>query len=197
MQTLSVGRVNRSAKAAAGSESVLREFLKSAKAAAGGESVLRGVVKTRGVTLIELMVVVALMAILVGFSFPAISSGMESLRISSAAGSIARFFNSALDRAERRQQVVFVTVSAKDSALWMHSTEPGFERKLQMPEGVTIQKVLPELPQESGEPRDFLLYPGGTAPRFGVLIVNRKNQTRIVRVDPITGVPNIERPETP
>ena len=41
----------------------------------------------------------------------------------------------------------------------------------------------------------FDLYPGGTVPGFGIQLINRKNVERIVRVDPITGVPRVERPE--
>jgi hypothetical protein len=80
----------------------------------------------------------------------------------------------------------------------MRSSEPGFYRKLQMPEGVSIVQVYPPLPeQSSGDPdliRNFLLYPGGTVPPLGVQLINRRNVQRVVRVDPITGVPRVEAP---
>ena len=56
--------------------------------------------------------------------------------------------------------------------------------------------MLPPLPQETDAPRRFLLYPGGAIPRFGVEIANRRGARRIVRVDPITGVPQVERVES-
>ena len=40
-----------------------------------------------GVTLVELVVVVALIALLVGISFPAMSSGVDSLRLNAATNS--------------------------------------------------------------------------------------------------------------
>jgi len=64
-----------------------------------------------------------------------------------------------------------------------------------MPEGVSITHILPELPENPDAPRIFMLYPGGTPPRFGVQLMNRKNVERIVRVDPITGVPRVEQPQ--
>jgi hypothetical protein len=64
-----------------------------------------------------------------------------------------------------------------------------------MPEGVSITHVLPESPQNPEAARSFLLYPGGTAPAFGLALVNRRNVERIVRVDPITGVPRVEQPQ--
>jgi prepilin-type N-terminal cleavage/methylation domain-containing protein len=146
-----------------------------------------------GVTLIEMMVVVLLVSLVVGISFPAITSGVDSLRLNAATNSVVAFVNSGLSRAERRQQVVEITISKSENALSMRSTELGFFRKLELPDGVSITHVLPELPENPNAPRIFLLYPGGTAPRFGVQLINRRNVERIVRVDPITGVPHVEK----
>jgi prepilin-type N-terminal cleavage/methylation domain-containing protein len=146
-----------------------------------------------GVTLIEMMVVVLLVSLVVGISFPAITSGVDSLRLNAATNSVVAFVNSGLSRAERRQQVVEITISKSENALSMRSTEKGFFRKLELPDGVSITHVLPELPENPNAPRIFMLYPGGTAPRFGVQLINRRNVERIVRVDPITGVPHVEK----
>ena len=148
-----------------------------------------------GITLIEMLVVVGIVSLIVGISFPAINSGIDSLRLNAATNGIVSFLNSGMNRAERRQQVVEITISKAENALVMRSSEPGFYRKLEMPEGVTITHVLPELPANPDAPRSFLLYPGGTVPRLGVQLVNRRNVQRIVRVDPITGVPQVERVE--
>lgn len=148
-----------------------------------------------GVTLIELMVVVGLISLMIGISFPAITSGIDSLRLNAATNGIVSFFNTGLSRADRRQQVVEITISKTGNSIEMRSTDPGFFRKLEMPEGVSITHILPELPENPDAPRTFLLYPGGTVPRFGVQLITRRNVERIVRVDPITGVPRVEQPE--
>ncbi len=150
-----------------------------------------------GVTLIEMMVVLAIVSIIAGISFPAVSSGLDSLRLNSALNSIVTFIDRGLSRAERRQQVVEVTISKPGNAISMRASEPGFERKLALPDGITIEKILPELPDESEETnltRVFLLYPGGTVPPFGVLISNRRHSEKTVQVDPITGVAVIGQP---
>src|SRR6202162_6736048 len=148
-----------------------------------------------GVTLVELVVVVALISLIIGISFPALSAGVDSLRLNAATNSVVSFFNTGLSRAERRQQVVEITISKPENTLSMSSSDPGFSRRLEMPEGVSITHVLPELPQNPDAPRSFFLYPGGTVPRFGVALVNRRNVQKIVRVDHITGVPQVERVE--
>jgi type II secretory pathway pseudopilin PulG len=148
---------------------------------------------TNGITFVELLVVVAIISLMVGISFPAITSGIDSLRLNAATNGVVSFFNTGLNRAERRQQVVAITISKTENEITMRSTEPGFVRKLDIPQGVTITRIFPELPDNPDAPRSFLLYPGGTVPRFGVQLMNRRNVERIVRVDPITGVPRVER----
>jgi prepilin-type N-terminal cleavage/methylation domain-containing protein len=148
-----------------------------------------------GVTLIEMMVVVALISLMVGISFPAITSGIDSLRLNAATNSVVSFLDSGLSRAERRQQLVEITISKADNSIEMRSSEPGFYRKLQMPDGVSIVQVLPQLPENPDAVRSFMLYPSGTVPPLGVQLINRRNVQRVVRVDPITGVPHVEAPE--
>jgi prepilin-type N-terminal cleavage/methylation domain-containing protein len=148
-----------------------------------------------GVTLIEMVVVVALISLMVGISFPAITSGIDSLRLNAATNGVVSFLNYGLSRAERRQQMVEITISKADNSLEMRSSEPGFFRKLQLPDGVSIVQVLPQLPDSPDLKRNFLLYPGGTVPPLGIQLINRRNVQRVVRVDPITGVPHLEAAE--
>ncbi|HEV3331684.1 MAG TPA: prepilin-type N-terminal cleavage/methylation domain-containing protein [Bryobacteraceae bacterium] len=147
-----------------------------------------------GVTLMEMLVVLAIIGLLAGISFPAVSAGIDSVRLRSATDSLAGFLNGAVTRAERRQQPVEVLISTKDNALRLYSTEPGFLRELKMPDGVTIEAVLPQEPEEIG-PRRLILMPGGAVPGIGVELANRHGSRRIVRLDPMTGFPRVESVE--
>jgi prepilin-type N-terminal cleavage/methylation domain-containing protein len=147
----------------------------------------------RGITLLELVIVLAIIALIAGVSFPAITAGLEGVRLTTATDSIATFLNAATNRAERRQQVVEVVISRKENALRMYTNEPGFERKLQLPDGVFIQAIFPASNDEPEAPRQFVLMPGGTVPRIGVQIGGRGSNARIVRLDPMTGFPRVER----
>jgi len=152
---------------------------------------------TSGVTLIEMLVVVALISLMVGISYPAITSGIDSLRLNAATNGVVSFLDYGLSRSERRQQMVEITISKTDNSLEMRSSEPGFFRRLQLPDGVAIVQVLPPLPDNPDLKRNFLLYPGGTVPPLGLQLINRRNVQRVVRVDTITGVPRVETPEAP
>lgn len=153
-------------------------------------------VAQRGVTLIELLIVVVIASLIVGISFPAVTSGLDSLRLNSASNGIVSFLNGGLSRADRREQVVEVTISKAENSLMLRSTEPGFTRRFAMPEGVTITRILPEPLEESDAPRIFILYPGGTVPPFGIVLTNRRHTERLVQVDPMTGVALIGQPQS-
>ena len=150
---------------------------------------------SRGVTLIEMLLVVAIVGLMTAISFPAVTSGIDSIRLASATDSVVSFFNAGLNRAERRQQLIEIAVSKTERSLTMRSSEPGFLRKLELPEGIAIVSILPEGRDDKDGGRRFVLYPGGVVPRIGLELANRKGTRRIVRVDPITGVPQIERVE--
>ena len=150
----------------------------------------------RGVTLLEMMVVVTLIAILAGISYPSVAAGLETLRINSAAESIVSFIDGALTRADRRQLMTELIVIPGESKLMVRSPEPGFVRELHLPEGVTIARIVPELMGlPEGSVRTFFVYPGGSVPRIGIELVNQRGTRRFLRVDPVTGVPVIEKLE--
>lgn len=152
---------------------------------------------SRGVTLIEMMVVVALIAVMAGVSYPAITSGIDTLRLSAASQSVVAFLNSGLNRAERRQEAMEISIVKTENALYLRSPDPSFVRKLDLPDGITIEKVLPETPASGDAPRNFMLYPGGTVPRLGVQLMNRRHVERIIQVDAMTGVPLVTVPVVP
>jgi prepilin-type N-terminal cleavage/methylation domain-containing protein len=150
----------------------------------------------RGVTLVEMVVVVAIIALIVGLSFPAASAGLDNVRMVSAGDSVATFLNAAVNRAERHQQPVELVITATEGRLNLYSNEPGFTRELKMPDGVTIEAVLPtQEGSDPTQPRRILFLPGATVPAIGIQLGNRRNAHRRVRLDPMTGFPRIESVE--
>lgn len=146
--------------------------------------------KTRraGVTLIEMMIVVMIIAVIAGVSFPALTSGLASVRLSSASGSTASFLTAAMNRVERREVAAAVVISPKENQVDVFTAASGNkpEKSLHMPAGISI---------EGAEPRRVLLQPGGTFPRITLVLRNEKGSRRSVRIDPATGVPEIRREE--
>ena len=153
---------------------------------------------TRGVTLVEMVVVVAIIALIVGLSFPAASAGLDNVRMVSASDSVATFLNAAVNRAERHQQPVELVVYPQEGRLALYSNEPGFTKELTMPDGVAIEGVLPaEEGSDPAQPRRFLFIPGATVPGISIQLKNRRDAHRRVHLDPMTGFPRVENVETP
>ncbi|MDQ6666407.1 MAG: prepilin-type N-terminal cleavage/methylation domain-containing protein [Acidobacteriota bacterium] len=138
--------------------------------------------RSRGVTLIEMLMVVAIVGLMAGLMLPSVASGLDSIRLSSAADSVASFLSAAANRAERRQQAMEVILTPKENSIQLFSIEPGYARKLQMPGGITLL---------GDQPRRFMLMPGGTVPRIAVELTSSRGGHKTVRIDPVTGVPEI------
>ena len=142
-----------------------------------------------GVTLIELLIVTTIIALLAGLTFPSIASGLDTLRLRSSSDAIVGFLNIALERADRRQQAVEIQILPKENALLARSADLGFVSRLDIVEPIHITAVFPQAQVDPGDPRRFLLYPGGAVPRIGIEISNKEGRKRKVFVDPITGIP--------
>jgi prepilin-type N-terminal cleavage/methylation domain-containing protein len=147
---------------------------------------------SRGVTLLELLIVMTLIALLIGISYPSVSKGIESMRLRSTSDRIASLLNTAIDRAQRRQQVVEVWIAPKDNMLIARSPDMGFVRRLEVPPTFRITGIVPAAEVEPGDPRRFLMYPGGTVPGIGVEITAPSGQKHFVQIDVLSGLPRVE-----
>ena len=146
----------------------------------------------RGVTLIEMVVVVGIIGLIVGISFPSAVAGLDSVRMVTATDSVATFLNAAVNRAERLQEPVEVVITPQEGRLDMFTNEASATRHLLMPQGVLIEAVLPVADGTEGEPRRILFIPGATVPGIGIQLGNHRNVHRIVHLDPMTGFPRVE-----
>ncbi len=102
-------------------------------------------------------------------------------------------FNTALDRADRRQQPMEIVIDRSNNSLNLLGMGPGLEHVVELPQGVRILAIAP--PQfNEGPVRSFVLLPSGAVPRFSVLLANARGALRSISVDPITGVARIDTP---
>jgi prepilin-type N-terminal cleavage/methylation domain-containing protein len=150
--------------------------------------------KQRGVTLLELLIVVTLIALVAGVSYPSVNSGLDSMRLRSASDAVAAFLTTAVDRAGRRQQAIEIVISPRENVLLARTADQTFLRRVEMPDSVRIVTVAPPVPEALAPdvPRRFLVYPGGAAPRIGVEIASSSGRRWTVSLDPITGIARSE-----
>lgn len=150
--------------------------------------------RERGITLLEMLIVMTIVALMVGVTYPNIAAGLESMRMRSATDSVAAFLNQALIRVERSQEPVEILVHPGTGHMEMHGAMPGFQRDLVLPEGITVLRVFPEPVGEPPEERSLLFLPATNVPAVGIELLNRRGLHRLIRIDPLTGSPVVETP---
>lgn len=141
-----------------------------------------------------MVVVVTIIGLITAVMAPSMSAGLDSVRMASATDNVASFLNSAVNRAERRQQPVALVISVPENRITMYSNETGFTRELRMPDGIAIEAVLPR-DENGAAAHRLMLLPGASVPGIGVQLINRHGNRRVVRLDPMTGFPRIETPK--
>ena len=141
--------------------------------------------KRSGVTLLEMMIVVTIIATLVSVSFPALTAGLAGIRLKSASGSVASFLTAAMNNVERREQPAAIVVAPKENLLAVYTAASGEKpsETLKMPAGIAI---------EGDEPRRFMLFPGGAFPRIMIALRSEKGGRKSIEIDPVTSVPKIK-----
>jgi prepilin-type N-terminal cleavage/methylation domain-containing protein len=156
----------------------------------------------RGVTLLELLIVMTIVAVMTAVTYPTAMAGLDSLRLRSSADRVMNFLNLALDRADRVQQVVEIRISPQENAMSARSMDLSLNRTLELEAPVHIASVGPAGPTQAGPTetadaapavpldaqRRFLLYPGGTPPRITIELETKEGRKRRVFVDPVTGM---------
>ena len=130
-----------------------------------------------------MLIVVSLIALVAGLAYPSVSTGLDGLRLRSASDAILGFLNTALIRAESRQQVVEILISPGENALIARSSDGGFSKRLDVAAPVKI------VAGDSTDVRRYLVYPGGAIPRIALEIATSQGHKRAVSVDPLTGTP--------
>ena len=135
-----------------------------------------------GITLMELLVVMTLIAVLTAVAAPSVGSGVETVRLRSASERLAATFRTAHERAMRTHHYQEVSVDPQSRAVELRDLESGSVASWDIPAAVVVkaeQRVA------------FLVYPdGGTAAMRVTLENARGRQTEIV-MDPFTLVPAV------
>ena len=147
--------------------------------------------RERGVTLIEMMVVMMIIAVIVAISTPSVSAGIDAVRLATATSSVAAFLNAASTHAERRERPVELVISAKTLAYI--STDAGSKHELNLPDGISAEPISAVQSEDAEGDSRWLFMPGGAIPSVAIKLSNQHGGQRIVKLDPMTGFPRVQR----
>ena len=140
----------------------------------------------RGVTLLEMLIVVAIIATIASLSFPSLTTGLAGVRLSAASSDVAGFLTSSMNTVERREEAEAIVISPKENRVDVFTAASGEKaaRTYRPPASITI---------EGDEPHRYMLFPGGAFPRISLILRNEKGGRRSIEIDPVTAVPQVSR----
>lgn len=149
----------------------------------------------RGLTLLELLIVLMVVSLLVGITYPSIGAGLDSLKLRAEADRAAALLTQGITRVERAQAPLELMVDRAAGRVALRDLHGRLARQLDLAAGVRIAGILPPVPGAGDETaRLLLLVPGEPFPAIGLLLANTRGQRRLVRIDPLTAMAVVETP---
>lgn len=147
----------------------------------------------RGITILEMLIVVMLVSLLAGLTYPSVTSGLDALRLRSAADGAAALLAQAMARVERTQAPLELVIDRAAGLLVVRDPAGRFHLEQRLEPGISVVAVLPPLAGAGEETaRVLLLEPGAPFPGVGIVFGNARGQRRIARIDPLTAAAVVE-----
>jgi general secretion pathway protein H len=146
--------------------------------------------ETEGVTLLELLVVVALASILLAVVFPSVGSGLTTLELRTSAQRLAAAARYARDQAVYRKTAFHLEIDSEAGRVAVMDLQGRARRAFNLPASVRVESILPPQEEASSRVRRFLFMPDGAAPAFEVVLANQRREMRVVN-DPLTGAAKV------
>jgi general secretion pathway protein H len=153
-------------------------------------------ISMRGVTLLEMLVVLVLASVLLALVFPSIGAGLRTLELRSAAQRVAATARYAREQAVHRQRFYALEIDAEAGRISITDFAGEATRSFELPGSVRVERIVPEEPDVPARlgrphlPRRFLFSPDGSAPAFELVLANERRRA-VVTSNPLTGFARI------
>jgi general secretion pathway protein H len=151
------------------------------RTSASGFLFLRVAQRSRGVTLLELVIVLALIALLSISAAPMIGKGMGTIDQRAAAQKVSAAFKSARNIAVSQRKDIAVIVNTKTLTVTPADAEP-----IQLPAGITVDLTTIEKEKIDDDSAAIRFYPDGGS-TGGRVILKKGDRALRVDVDWLTG----------
>lgn len=144
----------------------------------------------RGVTLLELLVVMALASLLLALVFPSVRAGLGTLELRTSAQRLAAAAQFARDQAIYQQRLFQLVIDSNTGTVSVMDAEGASRRSFELPAGVRVEEIVPPDVGTPSSRRRFLFSPDGGSASFQIILGNQRRQVRIA-ADPLTGFPKV------
>lgn len=149
----------------------------------------RGIAPDRGVTLVELVIVLAILGLLSGLTAPRVGEWLDDWRLRAAAERIAQTLRAARSRALYEQRPVMVELLPRELKVRISQPGSGFRSEFALPAGVEWGE---EEGRFSSEVWRVLLPPSGAVEERDLWLRNRAGKTRKIHMDFLLGSAGVE-----
>ena len=133
-----------------------------------------------GITLVELLVVVALIGLMLSISYPTLTTGLDGFRLRGAVDRAGTLFQQARLEADRRQQPVQFTADPEANQLHALAVDSSWRETLAFADGVRIVQPLGR--------QSWMLYPATPPPQVRLLLEAQSGGRRGFSINVFTGV---------
>ena len=146
----------------------------------------------RGITLVELLVVMAIIGLIVGISVPALTGYANSLRLKTTIRQVTSLISFARSMAISSHEDLAVVIDADEAAITLvrqASGEP-LEQKVRLPPAVTVELLVGGQPAQEGQ---FVFRPtGALVGRTISLVLANQNKRHTITVTGTTGAVSVQ-----
>ena len=133
-----------------------------------------------GITLIEMLVTLAIIALIVSIAYPSMTTGIDGIRLRTSVDNIATFFNEARNMSDRLQVPVQISVLSTEDRLHAVTIDGAWQNVYELPARVHIL-----IPQENGT---VVLFPGSPTPGLRLLLESERGGRTGLRFNIFTGI---------
>lgn len=139
--------------------------------------------RNAGITLMEMLMVMTIIGLLASVATPAVTAGMETVKLRNSAERLASTLRMARERSVRTRHYFQVTLDPQTRRVELRDLEGDFVREWEMPETISMNVDRPLL---------FQFAPDGSVPSFHVELENSRKRTANVDLDSFTALPTVK-----
>ncbi len=134
-----------------------------------------------GVTLIEMLVVMTLIGLAASIAYPTAAGGLAGIRLRGAVERAQTFFLQAKQYADRRQEVVQLTIDPEGNRLRALSETGRWVETLDFEDGIAVA--------DREDAHSVILFPGSPPPAFELMLSAGGSEKLGFRVNVLSGLP--------